>query len=91
MGVNIRPLGGKIVLRVLEPEAEVRDGIHIPQVYRRDVRREGLVQRLPDGYRGDLNVGDVCILKPFIETEIVINGERLVICKERDLEAVVSG
>lgn len=89
--MTIRPLGKKILVRVVTTAGRetMSGGIIIAASAKRDCRREVIVQALPAHYRGDLVPGDRVFMKPFAGTEVKINGEPLVFCREDELEAVL--
>ena len=88
--MKIRPVGAKILVRVIEDNKEaVVGGIVIRSQGRRDKRREGVIQAVGNFYKGDLTPGMTVLMKPFLGTELRLNGELLVFCKETELEAEV--
>jgi co-chaperonin GroES (HSP10) len=88
--IRIRPLGGKVLLRMVGRAAEENvGGIIVRREAKREDRREAVVQALPDRFVGDLSVGDTVFVKPYAGTEVVINGENLVFCKQDEIEAVL--
>lgn len=88
--IRIRPLGGKVLLRMAgRPAEETVGGIVVRREAKREDRREAVVQALPDRFIGDLSVGDTVFVKPYAGTECVINGENLVFCKQDEIEAVL--
>lgn len=76
--VKIRPVGGRVLLHV-PPPAENEGVLALPARKQwRGSSREAIVKALPNGYRGDLAVGDRVLLPPWPERESRINGENLV-------------
>lgn len=88
--IRIRPLCGKVLLRLVDRSAwESSGGVLTRSPCGRGSRREAVVQALPSGFAGDISVGDVVFVKPYAGTEIKLNGERVVLCKECEIEAVL--
>ena len=88
--MNIRPVGKKILVRIIKATAEaVVGGIIVNRAGLRGERREAIIQALPTAYAGELSVGMTVFMKPYAGTEVVLNGERLVFCREDELEAAI--
>jgi len=83
--MKIRPLCGKLLLRVPEQEEKTVGGIIVAPGKLREGGREAFVEELPNGYNGTLNHGDRVLMPPFAGTEVRINGALLVFMKEEDL------
>lgn len=83
--MKIRPLCGKLLLRVPPPKSEIVGGIIVAPGRIRDGAREAFVEALPNGYAGALNVGDRVLMPPYAGAEIKVNGALLVFVKEEAL------
>ncbi len=95
--MKLVPLGDKVVVRRTEAEDRSSGGIVIPDAAK--VRpQQGRVlsvgdgYRLPDGSRAKPQVvdGDRVLFNPFAGTEVVIEGEELLILSEGEILAVVA-
>ena len=86
--MEIRPLGNKILIRIIEePETEV-GGIIVPGAGRK-AHREAVVVAVGPNYRGSLVPGNTVYHSPFTGIERHINGEPFVFVKEFELLGVV--
>lgn len=91
MESQIRPICGRVLLQiVVEPERNVA-GIYVKSTALREGFRRGVVRRLPDGYRGDLEEGQHVLVPPFAGSgrEFTRNGDTLVVIKEEELQAAL--
>lgn len=87
---ELKPIGDKIMLHVLaRPRESVRDGIVVPETGGREGFRTAIVRALGPRYRGGLGVGDTVMVPPYPEQEVKFNGDTLVLCRDRDVTAVV--
>ena len=87
--MTIRPIGKKLLLSIVEKEETVLDGIVVKGHTRRDAVREAVVHALPNGYHGDLTVGDTVYVKPWCGTETVYGKTRLVFVREDEIMAAM--
>ena len=88
--VTIRPICGRVLLQVI-PMSRKAGNLVLPDNVDRSKYREAWVKALPNGYRGDLNVGDRVMVPPYPEREVVINKETLVFAKATEIQmALVS-
>ena len=88
--MTFKPLGKKILLRPVDkPRESVEGGIVVLSSAGRDSHRQALVEALGPSYAGDLCPGETVIIKPFAGQEIVVNGERMLVCLEAEIEAVI--
>jgi len=85
--MSIRPIGKKVLLSVVEAGEQSVGGIIVKGEARRDGIREAVVAGLPNGYSGDLAVGDTVYIKPWCGTETVYNKTRFVFAKEDEILA----
>ena len=92
MPEQIRPVGGKLLLSIVDGEEEVIDGgIILTKGQKRESIREAVVQALPNGYKGDLSVGDTVYVKPWTGVETLRGKQRLLFIKENELIAAAEG
>ena len=88
MSAKIRPIGRKLLLKIAEPVETNVGGIIVTGEIRRDGNREAVVRGVGNLYSGDLVAGDRVFVKPYAGTEVIVNGEALVFCLEKEVLAV---
>lgn len=92
----IKPLGDRVVVKVLEREEITRSGIVLPDTAK-EKPSEGKVIAVGDGkvlengqrVALDVKVGDRIIFSKYGGTEVKFEGEEYLILSERDILAVV--
>lgn len=92
----IKPLGDRVVIKVLEREEITRSGIVLPDTAK-EKPSEGKVVAVGDGkvlengqrVALDVKVGDRIIFSKYGGTEVKFEGEEYLILSERDILAVV--
>ena len=94
--VNVGPLADRVVNRSLEGNEQTRGGLFIPDTAK-EKPQEGLILavgpgRFDEGTRVpmDVKVGDKVLFGKYSGTEVVIDGEQLLILRESDVLAVLS-
>lgn len=94
--VNIKPLGDRVVVKVLQGEEKTKSGIVLPDTAKEkpqegEVLAVGTGKLLENGTRVpmEVQVGDRVIFSKYAGTEIKIEGEEYLILSERDVLAVV--
>ena len=92
----LKPLGDRVVIRVLEQEEKTASGIFLPDTAKEkpsqgEVIAVGSGKLLDDGKRLalDVKVGDKIIFSKYAGTEVKLDGEEMMILNERDILAVV--
>lgn len=97
-GVNLRPLGDRVVVKVIEEEEKTAGGIFLPDTAKEkpqkgEVVAVGTGKLLDNGERVPLEVkaGDRIIFAKYGGTEVKVNGEEYLILRESDILAVVQG
>jgi chaperonin GroES len=92
----IKPLGDRVVIKVLEREEITRSGIVLPDTAKEKpsegkVVAVGAGKVLENGQRValDVKVGDRIIFSKYGGTEVKFEGEEYLILSERDILAVV--
>jgi len=97
--MNLKPLGDRIVVKVLEGEERTKSGIVIPDTAKEKPQKATVMavgpgkinedngQRIPM----DLQVGLTVIFAKYGGTEIKLDGEEFLILSERDILAVLEG
>ena len=92
MSVNIKPLEDRIVVKALEAEQTTASGLVIPDTAK-EKPQEGEVLAIGPGRIDDngnrvpldVNVGDKVLFGKWSGTEVVLDGEDLLIMKESDI------
>ncbi len=94
--MNLKPLGDRVVIKVLEAEEKTESGIYLPDDAKEKPQQGKVLAVGPGKYneKGELNevavnVGDVVIFAKYSGTEIKYKGEELLILKEPDILAIV--
>ncbi|MFT4886871.1 MAG: chaperonin GroES [Pseudohongiellaceae bacterium] len=96
--LSLRPLSDRVVVRRLEPETISAGGIVIPDSAS-EKPNQGEVLAVGPGLRLEngkvepvaVTVGDVVLFGKYSSNEIKINGEEVLILKESDLLAIMTG
>lgn len=95
-GLQIKPLGDRVVVRALEQEERTRGGIVLPDTAKEkpqqgEVLAVGSGAVLENGERRPLEVkaGDRVIFSKYAGTEVKLDGEEVLILSERDILAVI--
>ncbi len=94
---GIRPLGEKVLIKRLEAEDRTAGGIVLPDTAK-EKPRQGRVLSVGDGYLlpsgqragHQVTEGDRVLFDRWAGSEIVVNGEELLVMSENDILAVVS-
>ena len=94
--MNLKPLGDRIVVKVLNREEKTKGGIVLPDTAKEkptegEVMAIGTGKVLENGQKLPLEVkvGDRVIFSKYAGTEVKVNGEELVIFSERDVLAII--
>ncbi len=94
--MKLKPLGDRIVVRVLAHEEKTKSGIVLPDTAKEkptegEVIAVGSGKLLDNGQKQpvELKPGDRIIFSKYAGTEVKIDGEELVIFSERDVLAVI--
>ncbi len=96
MAIQLKPLGGRVVVEPLEQEDVTAGGIVLPETAK-EKPQKGSVIAVGPGDRDDkgkhipmdVNVGDVVLFAKYSGTEIKVDGKKLLILRESDLLAIV--
>ncbi|HCN19615.1 MAG: co-chaperone GroES [Planctomycetes bacterium RIFCSPHIGHO2_02_FULL_50_42] len=94
--MKVKPIGERILIKRLEPEAKTAGGIVLPDTAK-EKPREGKVIELGDGkllksggrVKSQLKKGDRVIFTSYAGTEVSIDGEEYLLMSEEDILAVV--
>lgn len=94
--MNLKPLGDRIVVKVVTQEEKTKGGIVLPDTAKEkpqegEVLAVGTGKVLENGQKLPLEVkvGDRIIFSKYAGTEVKIDGEELVIFSERDVLAII--
>lgn len=94
--MRLKPLGDRIVVKVLEREEKTKGGLFLPDTAKEkptegEVIAVGTGKILDNGQKQpvEVKVGDRIIFSKYAGTEVKIDGEDLVIFSERDVLAIV--
>jgi len=94
--MNIKPLGERIVIKVLESEEKTKSGIVLPETAKEKpqmgkVLAVGNGKMLENGQRVALDVkeGDKVLFAKYAGTEVKLDGEEYMVLKESDVLAIV--
>ncbi len=92
----IKPLGDRVVIKVLEKEERTKSGIVLPDTAKEKPQEGKIVavgtgKVLDNGQRVALDVkeGDKVIFSKYAGTEVKIDGQDYLILSERDVLAIV--
>ncbi|MDR7867525.1 MAG: co-chaperone GroES [Sporomusaceae bacterium] len=92
----IKPLGDRVVIKVLEKEEKTKSGIVLPDTAKEKPQEGKIVavgtgKVLDNGQRIALDVkeGDKVIFSKYAGTEVKIDGQDYLILSERDVLAIV--
>ena len=94
---GVRPLGGRILVKRLDPEEVTGGGIILPDSAREKPQKGTVIalgdgRELSDGGRAEFQVkkGDTVLFRSYAGTEIKVGGEELMLMEEDDVLAVIS-
>ena len=92
----LKPLGDRVVIRVLEQEEKTASGIFLPDTAKEKPSQGEVVAVGPgkvqdDGKRValDVQVGDKFIFSKYAGTEVKFEGTKYLIVSERDILAII--
>ncbi|HHU51116.1 MAG TPA: co-chaperone GroES [Firmicutes bacterium] len=95
--MNIKPLGERVVIKVLESEEKTKSGIVLPDTAKEKpqmgkVLAVGTGKTLDNGQKVALEVkeGDTVLFAKYAGTEVKLDGEEYMVLKESDILAVVN-
>jgi chaperonin GroES len=97
--MNLKPLGDRLIVQVLEEEETTASGIVLPDTAKEKPQR-GKVLAVGDGKPSedgkervpvDVSEGDEVLYSKYGGTDIVVDGEELLVLRESDVLAKVAG
>jgi len=93
----IRPIGGRILVKRLEPEEVTTGGIILPDSAKEKPQKGKVIalgdgRELENGKLADFQVkkGDTVLFKSYAGTEVKVGGEELMLMEEEDVLAIIS-
>ncbi len=92
---KVSPLADRVVVRALEETEQMRGGLYIPDTAKEKPQQGEILAvgpgRFDEGSRVpmDVKVGDRVLFGKYSGTEVVIDGESLLILRENDVLAVL--
>lgn len=96
MGLKLRPLGDRVLVKPIERETQLPSGLVLPETAKDkpqigEVLAVGPGARTDDGKRIplDVQVGQKVAFPKYAGTELKLNGEEYLLIQERDLLAIV--
>jgi chaperonin GroES len=94
--MNIKPLGERVVLKVMESEEKTKSGIVLPDTAKEkpqmgEVLAVGPGKALDNGEKAPLEVkvGDKVLFAKYAGTEVKLDGEEYMVLKENDILAII--
>jgi len=93
---KVSPLADRVVVKALEETEQMRGGLYIPDTAKEKPQQGEIVAvgpgRFDEGKRVpmDVKVGDKVLYGKYSGTEVLIDGEPLLILRESDVLAVLS-
>jgi len=98
MAVKLRPVGDRVVVKLIEQEEKTKSGIVLPDTAKEkpqqgEVIAVGTGRILDNGQKVPLEIkeGDKVIFTKYAGTEVKVEGEEYLILSERDILAVIEG
>ena len=94
--VNVGPLADRVVVRSLEGHEQTRGGLFIPDTAKEKPQEGEILAvgpgRFDDGKRVpmEVKVGDKVLFGKYSGTEVLIDGEALLILRESDVLAILT-
>jgi len=96
LDMKLKPLGDRIVVKVLTQEEKTRGGIVLPDTAKEkpqegEVKAVGTGRVLDNGQKlpVEVKVGDRVLYSKYGGTEVKVDGEEFLILSERDVLAIV--
>ncbi len=86
--MSIKPLGNRVLLKVVMAEEKSAGGIYIPPSAQ-EKTQEGLVVSVGEGDEINVNANQTVIYDKYAGTQIKVNGEEHLVIKMEDIIAVV--
>jgi len=96
MALNLKPLGGRLVVEPIEQEDVTIGGILLPETAK-EKPQKGIVLAAGPGERDDkgkyipmeVKVGDTILFNKYAGTEIKVDGKKIIILRENEVLAII--
>ena len=96
MALNLKPLGGRLVIEPTEQEDVTTGGIFLPETAK-EKPQKGIVLAAGPGERDDkgkyipmeVKVGDTILFNKYAGTEIKVDGKKIIILRENEVLAII--
>jgi chaperonin GroES len=96
VGVNLKPLADRVIVRVIEAEEKTKGGIVLPDTAKErpqegEVLAVGSGRRLDDGtvVKPQVKVGDKVLFAKYGGTEVKLDGTEYLILREEDILGIL--
>src|SRR5688500_13053630 len=92
-GLKVAPLADRVVVKATEESEQMRGGLYIPDTAKEKPQQGEILAVGPGRFEKDkrvpmeLKVGDKVLYGKYSGTEMTVNGEQVLIVRERDLLA----
>lgn len=93
--MNIKPLGDRVVIKMIESEETTKSGIVLPGSAKEKPQMAEVLAVGPGGLvdgkevKMEVNVGDKIIYSKYAGTEVKVDNEEYIIVRQNDILAVV--
>jgi chaperonin GroES len=96
MALNLKPLGGRVVVEPTEQEDITSGGIFLPETAK-EKPQKGTIVACGEGERDDkgkripmdVKVGDQVLFNKYAGTEIKVDGKKVIILRENEILAII--
>jgi chaperonin GroES len=95
-GLNMRPLGDRVIVEPVEQEEVTSSGLYIPETAKEKPQQGNVLAvgpgRVDDNGKAikmDVKSGDKVLFAKYAGTEIKMDGRKLLIMKEADILAIL--
>ncbi len=86
--MKVKPLGDRLLVRVLQVEEKTKGGIYIPQTAQ-EKTQQGIVEEIGDPELVKVKVGQKIIYDKYAGTQIKIDDVEYLILKNDDVLAII--
>lgn len=93
--MNIKPLGDRVVIKVIESDVQTKSGIVLPGTAKEKPQMAEVLAVGPGGMvdgkeiKMEVKVGDRIIYSKYAGTEVKMDGKEYIIVRQNDILAVV--
>jgi chaperonin GroES len=94
--VKVTPLADRVVIRALDESTQMRGGLYIPDTAKEKPQQGEVIAAGPGRFEKDkrvpmdVKVGDRVLYGKYTGTEVTLDGEQYLICRESDVLAVLA-